>query len=270
MRKKQPLITVGITTYNNEKTISRCIQSILDQTFKDFEVLIINDGSNDGTFQVLENYSTDPRIQIINEDENLGAPTRHNQLAKLAKGKYLAKIDADDYMANTRLEIQLGHLKKSNKAQIVSSWAYSVNEANDIIDLKNYKSKIAPFNILFRNTIIHSTIMAKTSWFLKNKYDNNLLRCQDVDLWVRSINPENYILIEDCLVYYREPVDKVKLIKSRKFMFTVLRKNRSRLNLMQYIFLNSVCLMKYLVTLCFDPKPRTKIETAPLNFQSEL
>jgi glycosyltransferase involved in cell wall biosynthesis len=268
MRKKDPLITVGITTYNNEKTISRCIQSILDQTFKDFEVIIINDGSSDQTSQILENYSTDPRIQIINDNRNLGAPTRHNQLAKLARGKYLAKIDADDYMASTRLEVQLGHLKKSSKAQVVSSWAYAVNDTDDIVNLKKYKSKIDPFNILLKNTIIHSTIMAKTSWFLKNKYDKNLLRCQDVDLWVRGINPENYILIEDCLVYYREPIDKVKLINSRKFMFTVLKKNRSRLNLIEYIFLNSIYLVKYLFTLCFVSRSKTKILRSTLNLQN--
>ncbi len=248
MNNTQPLVTVGITTYNNESTIETCIESILDQTFQDFEVLIINDGSNDDTSDILNTYATHPKINIINDSENLGSPTRHNELAELANGKYLAKVDADDYMAKTRLEVQLRYFAKSKLLKIISSWAYSINEAGRVIGTKNYKSNISPFNLLFKNPIIHSTVMAETKWFLENKYDPTLLRCQDVDLWVRSIKSENYLLIEDYLVYYRESIDKAKLRKSREYTFKVINKNKSRLNFLEYSFLNFLYFTKYMVS----------------------
>lgn len=248
MSKYQPLVTVGITTYNNESTIVACIESILDQTFQDFEVLIINDGSIDDTSSILKGYSTHPKVKVIDDSENLGTPTRHNQLAELAKGKFLAKIDADDYMAKTRLEVQLGYFATFKDIKIISSWAYSINNNGSVVGYKNYKSKISPFNLLLKNPIIHSTVIAETNWFLENKYDQSLLRCQDVDLWLRGIKSENYLLIEDYLVYYREPIDKLKLRKSREYLLKVIKRNKSRLNTFEYNFLNLLYLARYIVS----------------------
>jgi len=123
------MITVIIPVYNAEKYISKCLESVINQTFKDFEVLCINDCSKDSSLKILEEYSKkDKRINIINNEKNLGAALTRNKGIESAKGEYIYFLDADDYIDEDYLEKMVEKIEKEN-ADIVLNLSI-LNEEN--------------------------------------------------------------------------------------------------------------------------------------------
>ena len=132
---KNPRITVLMSVYNGEKYLKEAIDSVLSQTFKDFEVLIINDGSIDKTSKILKTYK-DPRIRIINNKKNIGLTKSLNKGLKLARGEYIARMDDDDVSKPNRLEKQFEFMEKNSKYAVVGSFI-------EIIDSKgNLSNKV--------------------------------------------------------------------------------------------------------------------------------
>jgi glycosyltransferase involved in cell wall biosynthesis len=136
---KKPVITVLMTVYNGERYLSESIESILCQTYSDFEFVIIDDASIDKSRKIILSFN-DPRIKFINNNRNQGQTASLNNGLKISKGKYIARIDQDDISHKTRLEIQYNYLEQNPNISIVGSWAYSIDS----------KGK-------YRNTIIHPT-----------------------------------------------------------------------------------------------------------------
>ena len=106
MNESGQTISVIMSAYNSEETIKETINSILNQTYKDFELIIVNDKSTDNTESIIKSFK-DERIKLINNKKNLGLPASLNKAIKVAKGKYVARMDADDVMLHGRLEKQL-------------------------------------------------------------------------------------------------------------------------------------------------------------------
>ena len=104
-----PIISVVMSAYNGEKWLNEAVDSILNQTFKDFEFIIINDGSNDRTYEILNSYN-DKRLRIINHKSNRGLITRLNEGLDQSNGKYIARMDADDISLPERFKIQIDFL----------------------------------------------------------------------------------------------------------------------------------------------------------------
>ena len=117
---KQPAITVFMPVYNAEKYLKEAIDSILNQTFENFELLIIDDGSTDESVKIIETY-TDERIRLIHNDGNKGLPYTRNRGLNLARGKYLAIMDADDVSVKNRLEIEYNIMEKRSNLAVISS-----------------------------------------------------------------------------------------------------------------------------------------------------
>ena len=110
-----PLVSVITPVYNREKYLVRCIESILEQTYSNFEFLIIDDKSSDNTLEIIKNYQlTDSRIKILENDKNLGATLSFNRGLDICQGKYLARMDSDDISLSGRLEKQV---------EIFESWS---------------------------------------------------------------------------------------------------------------------------------------------------
>ena len=131
---KKPKVTVLMSVYNGERYLHESIESILNQTFKDFGFLIINDGSTDNTPKILKSYK-DQRIKIISNKNNLGLTKSLNKGIKLAKGEYIARQDVDDVSLSERLEKQVKFLNSYPSYAAVGTFTKIINEDSKVIFL---------------------------------------------------------------------------------------------------------------------------------------
>ena len=181
MSKENNKVSVLISTYNNEDCIRASVESIQKQTYKELEILIIDDGSNDGTLQICEDLRNDDSIiRVFKNENNIGLTKSLNILIKESKGKYIARQDADDISYSSRLEKQINFLKKQ-KLDIVYSRA---KVKNSIKVLPNFSFYVPKKLILkYKNPFIHGTLLAKKNIvLLHNGYNENFYYAQDYKL----------------------------------------------------------------------------------------
>lgn len=181
-----PEITVFMTAYNASQHITNAIKSILNQTFTNFEFIIIDDGSTDETFNIANSFS-DKRIRIIKNETNKGLLFSRNIALTEAKGKYLAILDSDDIALMNRLEIQYQQFQNRPHLALLGTPAIVINnsgeETGEHISVVYNKEQIST-ELFFCNTFIHSSIMLKTEIF-KKMGGYQLQLAEDYDLWVR-------------------------------------------------------------------------------------
>lgn len=212
------LITIGIPFYKDRDTLSYAIKSVQKQTWKNFELILVDDGGNDGSLEVANKFLDDPRIRIVSDGQNKGLPKRLNELIDMAKGKYFARMDADDIMHPHRIEKQVEYLEAHNEVDVLGTGAYSIDNKNIVLGMK--KPKPSDFTVydLFRQTaVMHPTVMAKTSWYRKHKYSTDIrsVRAEDFELWCRSWEDTNFYNLKECLMFYREGNSIKKSIRNQ-------------------------------------------------------
>jgi len=203
-----PKITVLMSVYNGEKYLREAMDSILNQTFKDYEFIIVNDGSTDRTLGILQSYR-DPRIRIINNQENIGLTKSLNEGLKLAKGEYIARQDADDLSLPGRLARQLSFMEAHPEVGGLGTWA-------DIIDAqgKRLRTVQGPANhdeicahLLIHNPFVHTSMFVRRQTLEKaGGYQENLRYAQDYDLWWRLSQVRRVAVIPQALVQRREHI----------------------------------------------------------------
>jgi len=196
--------TIGLPFYNNEETLADAIRSVFAQSFQDWELILLNDGSQDRSLEIAESVD-DPRVRVINDATNKGLPTRLNQITALARGQYLVRMDADDMMHPHRLEAQISRLNQEPEVDVVGSAMYSVDE-NDVIQgvRGNHPLRTTPYATLANGILVHVTAIARPDWFAKHPYDESLRRAQDRDLWCRAHLDSTFSLVSQPLMYVRE------------------------------------------------------------------
>lgn len=195
-------VTVLLCCYNDANYLKKSIPSILNQSFKEFEFIIIDDGSIDETELVINKYKKyDKRIKYYKQD-NIGLTKSLNRGINLSKGKYIARIDADDISYESRLEKQYNYLEKNK--DIVLLGAQRI--INDQINNKIFKDKlpITPKEIrkraIVRNPFFHSLVMIRKDLFkLIGYYDESFQFVQDYELWSRVIHKYNTANLKDQL-----------------------------------------------------------------------
>jgi glycosyltransferase involved in cell wall biosynthesis len=184
-----PLVSVVMAVHNGEQFICEAIDSILEQTFKDFEFIVIDDGSTDSTSSILAKYqSRDARIRVKRFDQNQGLTICLNTGIQLARGKYIARMDADDISLPNRLAEQVKHLNEHQEIVALGTAFTFIDEAGT--HLKDHVFSDIPevlkWNLLFSNPISHPTAMMRYSTIKNlNGYNPELIRAQDYDLWWR-------------------------------------------------------------------------------------
>ena len=203
---KEPLITIGIPVYNCESFIALAVRSVLDQTYKNFELIITDDGSKDKTVDILHHFD-DPRIIIISDGENHGIVYRLNQQIKLAKGKYFVRMDGDDIMFPDRIERQVAFLETHKEVDVVGGSAVIIGDDNEIIGMRGY---VKGEDVYTCTGFIHPTVCAKIEFFRKYKYRDELKGIEDFDLWTRSNKVAIFKILNDPVLFYRDPL-KFKL-----------------------------------------------------------
>ena len=216
MKLKTPKISVIITCFNSEKFLKKSIQSVLNQSYKDFELIIVDDCSSDLTKKIiLDHKNKDKRIKTSFIRKNSGtASIPRNLGAKISKGEYLAFLDSDDIWIKDKLKIQIKNISKSTILSFSSS-NYIDENSNKIypilqkfrrvIQEKIFNQKLS--GLFAYNPVILSSVIIKKSVFLKFQFDEtkSLVGIEDLDLWLRIFDSysENIMYEKENLVLIR-------------------------------------------------------------------
>ncbi len=197
------MISVVMSVFNGDKFLKIAIESILSQTYTDFELLIINDGSTDESAEIVKSYQ-DKRIRFLENERNKGVFYTYNRLFEEAKGNYIAILDCDDYAEPTRLEKQVDFLDKNEEFGLVGSWVTLIDEENRIKgawQLEHRPERI-PAKLLFSNQFVQSSVMMRKE-FLDLKYREEYPPTEGYDLWVRISQKTRVINLAESLVKHR-------------------------------------------------------------------
>jgi glycosyltransferase involved in cell wall biosynthesis len=196
-----PLISVVLPVYNVEKYIKECMDSILNQTIQDFEILVIDDCSTDSTLDIIDSYSDD-RIKIIKKKDNKGLIDSLNIGFKTAKGKYIARVDGDDINALDRFEKQLNILESKPEIKACGCWLQIINQPNKIIKHKETHKEISS-ELLTKCPMSLGATMLVRSAYLDYKFDESKKHIEDYDFWARTAWVCEMYNIQEVLYYYR-------------------------------------------------------------------
>ncbi|GAB1545032.1 glycosyltransferase [Scytonema sp. NUACC21] len=204
-----PKISVIIPAYNAEKTIRATIDSVLEQTFRDFELIIINDGSTDNTLELLHSIQ-DARLKIFSY-ANSGLPVARNRGLARATSEYIAFLDADDLWASDKLELQLLTLEQNPEAGVAYSWTYfmDVDEQGNPVSFlpsPSYCFVGDVYKNLLVSDFIHSgsnTLIRKEAIESAGEFDSTLKSCEDWDYWLRLAAQWDFVPVFKHQIFYR-------------------------------------------------------------------
>lgn len=197
-----------MSAYNAEKFIQKAIESMLNQTFSDFEFIIIDDCSTDQTFNIIESFS-DFRIKIIRNYQNLGLAASLNKGIEIAQGKYIARMDADDISLPERLEIQYNYLEQNEEIAILDTKIELIDEFDTPISTKptsnkHFSSKEIKERLPKANCLNHPTVMIRSLVLNQVKYTETAKTAQDYILWLQLSSLDyKFVKTNQVLLKYR-------------------------------------------------------------------
>lgn len=201
----KPMVTVLMSVYNGERFLREAIDSILDQTFTNFEFLIVNDGSTDKSVEIIESYK-DTRIRLINNEKNLKLIASLNKGISLARGKYIARMDCDDISMPDRLEKEVNFLESSLDYGLVGTY-YTVidGEGKEQYNVSYPSSnELIKLFLSLNCPLAHGSIMGRTELFKQNLYGSEeSYAVEDYELWTRMSKVTKIHNIPEYLFKYR-------------------------------------------------------------------
>ena len=218
----KPYVTVAIPFYNAEKYLADAIRSIMVQSYKNWELILIDDGSSDGSLDIATSI-VDSRIRVVSDGKNKKLAARLNEVARLAKYDYLVRMDADDLIAIDRIERQMDILLSDASLDLVTTGVVSVSDDLEYIGHRGQDAISPTLHQLITKKVgvTHAAIVGRKSWFLRNPYDESLKVAQDFSLWISAAAKDDFKIkiIEDPLYYYREEgnVSAVKMLQAYKY-----------------------------------------------------
>lgn len=210
-----PQISVVMPAYNAKKYVAEAINSILNQTFTDFEFIIINDASTDSTKDIVESFK-DPRIKLINNERNQGVAKSLNIAISAAKGKYIARMDADDISLPERFQTQFNFMEKNPDIDICGSWMKTFGDNQRIVKAPEQHNEIKD-ELFFLCSMLHPTIIFKKNLTLQ--YSSDFPRAEDYDLWSRTINKLKFANIPEVLLLYRIHDNQIGIANKAKQIY---------------------------------------------------
>lgn len=204
--QSSPLVTVLMPVRDGEKFLAEAIESILAQTFTDFEFLIIDDGSMDSSRTIILGYD-DPRIRLLVNDSNVGVTQTLNRGIQEARGRYVARMDADDASLRERLERQVAHLEANPDCALVTSFAEIIGDDSERVGelCSDFSPQELDRKLQLRNRVIHGAVMMRTDVVRRlGAYDETMRRSQDYDLWLRISDEHAIHTLREFLYSWRK------------------------------------------------------------------
>lgn len=204
------MISIGIPFYNAEKTLPDAIRSVFAQTVRDWELILLDDGSTDRSLEIARSVD-DSRVRVISDGENKKLAFRLNQLVAESKYELVARMDADDLMFSRRLEKQIPHFDDPD-VQIVCSSACTVDDSLQILAIRDSKREpdVSPWGVgMHVHFLLHPTMSVRKSWYGDNPYDSRFPVAEDLELFFRStiqgtLDASMVRLVREPLLFYRE------------------------------------------------------------------
>lgn len=217
-------VTIGLPVYNAGPFLTDALRSIFAQTFHDWELIIVDDGSTDGSLDLARSVR-DSRVTVYGDGVNRGLVYRLNQIAQLAQGEYIARMDADDLMHPQRLAKQVRFLDDHPDVDVVDTGLYSMNIDATPTGVRGREALQLSFDAALHHALLnHATILGRREWFLKNPYDPLYVRSEDRELWCRTVGNSTFERIREPLYYYRELVNLQNYVRSCRTNRMLLRK----------------------------------------------
>lgn len=205
---REPLISVIIPCYNCERYVKQAINSIIEQSYRNLEIIIIDDCSTDQTSKIIEDISrSDDRIIFYKHSTNMKLIDTLNEMIDIASGDYIVRMDSDDVSDKNRIKMQLNYMLEHEECSLCGTQAKLIDSKGIIIGEKKLPHnhfdiyKLLPYG----NVIIHPSIMIKAPVLKNNKFSKEYIHAEDYELWCRLIYKENIIThnIDYFGLYYR-------------------------------------------------------------------
>lgn len=213
---KAPTVSIILPLYNGEQTINRALRSITQQSFTDYEIICINDASTDNSINILKKWRQTTgkiKVQILTNDRNLGLTKTLNRGIMVARGKYIARLDTDDWWENCKLERQIAWLERYPNYRLIGTlYTNHQHGGARLVKLPVTDAEIRT-EIFRRNPFGHSCIVVKTELLQQvGGYDEKLRVGQDLDLWFRLLPLTKFYNIPEYLCHrtVEERLDKSK------------------------------------------------------------
>lgn len=218
-----PLVSVIVTCFNSERFIEQAINSILSQSYPNFELIIFDDCSNDSTYEILKNFSTqDKRIKIFRNTSNLGIAKTKNLALQHTNGKYIALMDHDDVSHEDRLKLEVEFLEQNKDYAAIGTQIQVIDENNQIIYTRQYPT--THNNVLdlitVSSPICNPSALIRTEHFKRVgfKYDEMSPGTEDYDLWFRLASKYKLVNLDKTLFSYRLSTNQETSKNSKKLL----------------------------------------------------
>mgnify|MGYP001293932116 FL=1 len=231
---KSPKISVYITNRNYGKYIDRAIKSVLSQTFKDWELIIVDDASNDDSIKKIKRYEDKKLCQLIINKVKKGLIKSSNIAIKAARGDYIIRLDADDYLENNALNLLYDKIKDDPNIGLVYSDYFLVDEKDNLLSFEKQMIVKSIASIDYKPILAACCLIRKSALFSVNLYDERFNRQDGYDIWFKLIKKFKFTHVPLPLFYYRRhninlTKDKIKLYKTRTKIIPKFAREKGKL-----------------------------------------
>lgn len=215
-----PRVSIGMTVLNCAATLAPAIQSILNQTFSDWELLVVDDGSDDETVSIARAYC-DRRIRVLCDGSHRGRAARSNQAIDCAQGKYFAVMDGDDVSYPPRLALQVEYLEQHPEIALLGGAMLVFGRGGQALGTRQCPTTHEqicrrPWRGLY---LAHPTWMGPTEWFRSHRYRPEVVYSQDQDLLLRTYDCSRFAALPEIVCGYREETVSLKKLLISRFFF---------------------------------------------------
>lgn len=216
----KPLVTISLPVYNGASTLQLAVQSIIKQSFQNWELIILDDASTDRSLEVMRSFD-DPRIRLVEGEANTGLSARLNMAVDMANGQYFARMDQDDISLPMRMEKQLAYLQAHPQIDLVASSYAVFNDDREWLGklpVQNQHQEICrrPWNGFY---MPHPTWMGRLEWFRRYRYESYADGAEDQNLLLRSYGSSRFACLDEVLLAYRQNDRPLKKILRARVKF---------------------------------------------------